>query len=78
MRIPGVPEEQASREVRELYRQTAERAGRVTIPLTVLAHRAEIADAFSTMNRVIGAGIVEPRLKLLGCIRIAQMIGCPF
>ena len=25
-----------------------------------------------------GIGLVEPRLKLLGSIRIAQMIGCPF
>ena len=78
LRIPGVSENQAPAAVRELYRQAAERAGRVTLPLTVLGHRPEVAEAFSAMNRATGVGLVGPRLKLLGCIRISQMIGCPF
>ena len=78
MRIPGVPADQASAQVRELYRQAAERAGRVALPLTVLARRPAIAEAFATTNGATGGGLVEARLKLLGCIRVAQMIGCPF
>jgi alkylhydroperoxidase family enzyme len=79
MRIKGVPVEDAAPGVRQLYEKTAERLGRVTIPLTAFAHRPEIAETYSALGAALARStVVGPRLKTLACVRVAQIVGCPF
>ena len=79
MRIKGVPLEEAASNVQQLYRKVAERLGRVTIPLTAFAHCPEIAEAYSALGAALMRSQgVEPRLKTLACLRVAQIVGCPF
>jgi hypothetical protein len=79
MRIKGVPIEEAAPGVRRLYQNTAERLGRVTIPLTAFAHCPEIAETYSALGAALARSpVVGPRLKTLACVRIAQIVGCPF
>jgi alkylhydroperoxidase family enzyme len=79
MRIEGVPLEKTEAGVRRLYQDSIDHLGRVPLPLTALAHRPEIAQAYSALNAVLtGSGVVEPRLKTLACVRAAQIAGCTF
>jgi alkylhydroperoxidase family enzyme len=79
MRIKGVTLEEAAPGLQKIYRKTAERLGRVTIPLTAFAHCPEIAEAYSALGAALTrADGVEPRLKTLACVRTAQIAGCPF
>lgn len=79
MRIKGVPLEDAAPSVQRLYRKSAERLGRVSIPLTAFAHCPEVAEAYSALARALTRSeAVEPRLKTLACVRAAQIAGCPF
>jgi alkylhydroperoxidase family enzyme len=79
MRIKGVSLEEAASGVQRLYRNTAERLGRVPIPLTALAHCPEVAEAYSALaGAVTRSQGVEPRHKTLACVRAAQIAGCPF
>ncbi len=79
MRIKGVPIEETSPGVRRIYEKSAERLGRVSIPLTAFAHRPEIAEAYTALTAALTRSeVVEPRLKTLACVRAAQIAGCPF
>jgi alkylhydroperoxidase family enzyme len=79
MRIKGVPLEAAAPKVQKIYRKTAEALGRVTIPLTAFAHCPEVTEAYSALTAALmRAPGVEPRLKTLACVRVAQIAGCPF
>jgi alkylhydroperoxidase family enzyme len=79
MRIEGVPLEAAAPKVQKIYRKTAEALGRVTIPLTAFAHCPEVTEAYSALTAALmRAPGVEPRLKTLACVRVAQIAGCPF
>ncbi len=79
MRINGVPIEQTAPGVRRLYDKSVERLGRVPIPLTALAHRPEVAEAYTALTIALTrSNVVEPRLKTLACVRAAQIAGCPF
>ena len=79
MRIKGVPIEETTSTLRRIYEKTAQQVGRVTIPLTAFAHRPEIAEAYSGLGAALArSSVVEPRLKLLACVRTAQIAGCPF
>jgi alkylhydroperoxidase family enzyme len=79
MRIKGVSLEEAAPNVQRLYSRVAERLGRVTIPLTAFAHCPDIAEAYSALGAALArAQGVEPRLKTLACVRVAQIAGCPF
>jgi alkylhydroperoxidase family enzyme len=79
MRIKGVTFEEAVPPVQRLYQKSTERLGRVPVPLTVLAHRPEVAEAFSALTAALTRSeLVEPRLKTMACVRAAQIAGCPF
>jgi hypothetical protein len=79
MRIKGVPVKEAAPGVRRLYQNTIERLGRVTIPLTAFAHCPEIAEAYSALGAALSRSqVVVSRLKTLACVRVAQIVGCPF
>ncbi len=79
MRIKGVPLEETAPGVRRLYEKSAERLGRVSVPLTAFAHRPEIAETYSALGAALARStVVEPRLKTLACVRAAQIAGCPF
>jgi alkylhydroperoxidase family enzyme len=79
MRVKGVPLEQAASNVRRLYQNTIERLGRVPIPLTAFAHCPDIAERYSALGTALARDtIVGPRVKTLACVRVAQIVGCPF
>jgi alkylhydroperoxidase family enzyme len=79
MRIKAVPLEEAAPNVQRLYKKTAERLGRVPIPLTAFAHCPEVAETFSALaGALTRSRAVEPRLKTMACVRAAQIAGCPF
>ena len=79
MRIKAVPLEEAAPNVQRLYKKTAERLGRVPIPLTAFAHCPEVAETFSALAAALTRSrAVEPRLKTMACVRAAQIAGCPF
>jgi alkylhydroperoxidase family enzyme len=79
MRIKGIAVEHTEPGVRRLYEKTAERLGRVTIPLTAFAHCPEIAETYSALGAALARStVVGPRLKTLACVRVAQIVGCPF
>ena len=79
MRIKGVSFEEATPGVKRLYQASTERLGRVPVPLTALAHRPEITEAYSALTAALTRSeVVEPRLKTMACVRAAQLAGCPF
>ena len=79
MRIKGVPLEETAPGVRRLYEKNAEHLGRIPLPLTAFAHRPAIAEAYAALSGVLTRSeVVEPRLKMLACLRAAQIAGCPF
>ena len=79
MRIKGVDPENPPESVAGAFQKMAELSGRVITPALVMAHRPEIFLASGRLNKVVGASlVVEPRLKLMLSVRVAQMIGCPF
>jgi alkylhydroperoxidase family enzyme len=79
MRIKGVDPEHPPASVADAFKKMAELTGRVVTPALVLAHRPEIFLATARLNRAVGASqVVDPRLKFMLSVRVAQMIGCPF
>jgi len=79
MRIKGVDPENPPESVAGAFRKMAELSGRVVTPALVMAHRPEIFLASGRLNQAVGASqVVEPRLKFMLSVRVAQMIGCPF
>lgn len=79
MRIKGVPLEEAAPKVQVIYRKSAERLGRISVPLTAFAHCPDLAEAYTALTGVLARSeVVEPRLKTLACVRAAQIAGCPF
>jgi len=79
MRIKGVDPEHPPESVAGAFQKMTELSGRVLTPALVMAHRPEILLASGRLNQAVGASqVVEPRLKLMLSVRVAQMIGCPF
>ena len=79
MRIKGVDPNNPPASVAGAFQKMAEASGRVVTPALVMAHRPEILLASGRLNQAVGASqVVEPRLKFMLSVRVAQMIGCPF
>ena len=79
MRITGVDPEHPPESVAGAFKKMTELTGRVVTPALVMAHRpgnsARQRQARPGGRRI---AIVEPRLKFMLSVRVAQMIGCPF
>ena len=79
MRIEGVDPEHPPESVKTAFEKNDELSGHVVTPALAMAHRPEILLASARLNHAVGASqIVEPRLKFMLSVRVAQMIGCPF
>ena len=79
MRLKGIDPENAPESVKPVFQRSLDLFGRVITPNLVMAHRPEILLATAKLGQAIAAStIVEGRLKTMGSVRAAQMVGCPF
>ena len=78
-RIEGVPAQRAGLFVRFAYWLSRRRFGKVAEPLAIAAHHRWIAQAYGAYEFALDrARLVDKRLKALGSIKTATLIGCPF
>lgn len=82
-RIPGAdPRQQgffAATWTRLVYAWTRRKLGHVAAPAKVMAHHPGILWGYGQMEQSIGsASRVASKLKHLGELRVATLIGCPF
>ena len=78
-RLAGVPAGSAGLLVRLVYAVARRMVGRLPEPLTISAHQPAIFRASTAFEFFLGrARRVGPRLKALGEIKAAALVGCPF
>jgi hypothetical protein len=78
-RILGVPESKASLFARFAYRASRKLFGKVAESLSVKARHRDILFGAAMMERAEAkARLVSHKLKALGEIRAATIVGCPF
>ena len=78
-RIQGIADDQAGFLQRLIFRTAAKQAGKVPEPLRIMAKSS--ATMWAAGGFQLGfdrARRVEPKLKLLACLKAASMIGCLF
>lgn len=78
-RLPPVDPTAAPAEVRELFERQTEQWGAPLAPTLVLAHCPPLVRASAGLS--IGlekSGQLPAELRDLVCLRVAQLIGCPF
>lgn len=82
-RISGAPANQGG-PVRRLfvglvYWLTRRRLGRLITPVQVTAHHSKILWGYAQMEQSqAGSHLVDAKLKGLGELRVATLVGCPF
>jgi hypothetical protein len=78
-RIDGVPARRAGWLVRLGYWFSARMVGKVPEPLTIAAHHRAIFQAYSGYEFFLArARRVDHKLKILGELKAAALVGCPF
>lgn len=78
-RIRGISDEEASFFTRQVFRKAADPGGRVPDPLRLMAHSSPTMWSAGLFQTVFErAQRVEPKLKILACLRASSMIGCVF
>lgn len=78
-RIGGVPKNKAGWMTRFAYWYSRRHFGKVTEPLTVIAHHRWLARGYGLFELALGRSHeVDNRLKALASIKAATLIGCPF
>jgi hypothetical protein len=78
-RIAGVPPDSAGLFARIVYWFSRRKVGKVTEPIAVMAHNDDILQAYVGFERGLqNANAVLPKLKTLGSIKVAALVGCPF
>ena len=64
---------------RVIYSMTKRKVGRVVMPAKIAAHHAKLLWGYGQMEQsMLGSHLVEDRLKNLGELRVATLVGCPF
>ena len=64
---------------RMIYSLTKRKVGRVVMPVRVAAHHGRVLWGYGQMEQsLLGSRLVEERLKNLGELRVATLVGCPF
>jgi len=64
---------------RIIYSLTKRKVGRTVMPVRVAAHHAKLLWGYGQMEQsLLGSYLVEERLKNLGELRVATLVGCPF
>jgi alkylhydroperoxidase family enzyme len=78
-RVPPVNPADASAPVREILARQTERWGAPLGPTLVLAHCPTLVPAAAGLSLALErSGELPPELRDLVCLRVAQLIGCPF
>lgn len=78
-RVPPVDPEAAPAEMREIFARQTEMWGAPLAPTLVMAHCPPIARASAGLSVALErSGQLAPGLRDLVCLRVAQLIGCPF
>lgn len=78
-RITPLEREQARPEARPIFDADERRFGVVLNPTRVFAHRPPILAASKALSASVGQEAVLPAgLRLLVCLRVATLVGCPF
>jgi hypothetical protein len=58
---------------------TKRKVGRTVMPVRVAAHHSKLLWGYGQMEQsLLGSHLVEERLKNLGELRVATLVGCPF
>ncbi|HKW64233.1 MAG TPA: hypothetical protein VJN89_16895 [Candidatus Acidoferrum sp.] len=64
---------------RIVYALTKRKVGRVVMPARIAAHHAKLLWGYGQMEQsLLTSHLVEERLKNLGELRVATLVGCPF
>lgn len=78
-RIRGVSDDEACGTVRTLFDKQKETHGFVTNTAHIWALRPTIQQGVQALAEGIQAsGLIEPQLKRLLCVKVANINGCPF
>jgi alkylhydroperoxidase family enzyme len=78
-RVPPVDPEGAVGAVREILARQTERWGAPLAPTLVLAHCPPLVEASASLSAALERSAqLPPALRDLVCLRVAQLIGCPF
>lgn len=78
-RIPPVDPAEAAPEVRELFGRQTEQWGAPLAPTLVMAHCPPLVRAAAGLSVALEkSGQLPAELRDLVCLRVAQLIGCPF
>ncbi len=78
-RVPPVDPDGAEAAVREILARQTERWGAPLAPTLVLAHCPPLVEAAAGLSAALERSAqLPPALRDLVCLRVAQLIGCPF
>jgi alkylhydroperoxidase family enzyme len=78
-RIPPVDPADAPPEVRDVFGRQTEHWGAPLAPTLVMAHCPPLVRAAAGLSVALErSGQLPPGLRDLVCLRVAQLIGCPF
>ena len=78
-RIPALDRQEASPAAQPIFDADERRFGVVLNPTRVLAYRPPILAAYKALSASVGQDAVLPAaLRLLVCLRVATLVGCPF
>ena len=78
-RVPPVDPADAAPELREIFARQTEQWGAPLTPTLVLAHCPPLVRASAGMSMALEkSGQLPADLRDLICLRVAQLIGCPF
>ena len=78
-RIDGLSDEEAGFVTRRVFDMAGKQLGRVPDPLRIMAKSGATMWASGLFQLAFDRGhSVEPRLKILACLKAASLIGCVF
>jgi alkylhydroperoxidase family enzyme len=78
-RIPPVDPATAAPEVRDVLKRQTEQWGAPLAPTLVMAHCPPLVQAATGLSAALErSGQLPAALRDLVCLRVAQLVGCPF
>jgi alkylhydroperoxidase family enzyme len=78
-RVAPVDPAEAPAEVREVFARQTEQWGAPLAPTLVMAHCPPLVRAAAGLSVALEkSGQLSPELRDLVCLRVAQLVGCPF
>jgi alkylhydroperoxidase family enzyme len=78
-RIPPVDPATATPEVRDVLKRQTEQWGAPLAPTLVMAHCPPLVQAAAGLSAALErSGQLPAALRDLVCLRVAQLVGCPF